>query len=147
MRGNRKQIALILKQYRILKSELKNCEKIYNEYNKSKNILSTIDIGREGGRTNRVSSQTESMALYLADYSESMKKIELQISIIETALECLSIKEKHILMLKYFEELTWNEVANKLELCDKWCKEMRNSAFKKLMKTIPIEVFPCIFFD
>lgn len=147
MRGTRKQIAIILKQYRILKSELKNCEKIYNEYCKTRNILTPIDTTREGGRSNQIHSQTEGIALYLADYSESMKKIELQISIIETALECLSVKEKHILMLKYFDELTWNEVSNKIELCDKWCKEMRNNAFRKLMKTIPVEVFPCVFFE
>lgn len=146
MRGNTRQITLILKQYKMLKSELENTEKIYNQY--SKDILKPVDTSKEYlGKTNSFNSSTENIAIYLLDYSESIEKLKLQIDIIHTSLKCLSEREKEIINLKYFEGKPWREVSNSIELCEKWCKEIKNEAFKKLVRTIPVEIFPSIFFD
>lgn len=146
MRGNARQITLILKQYKMLQSELENIEIIYSQY--SKNILKPVDTTRDYiSKTNAFSSNTENMAIYLLDYKESITKLKLQIDIINNSLKCLDEREKKIINLKYFENNSWREVSNSIELCDKWCKEIKREAFKKLIRTIPVEVFPSIFFD
>lgn len=146
MRGNARQITLILKQYKMLQSELENIEMIYGQY--SKNILKPVDTTRDYiSKTNSFSSNTETMAIYLLDYGESINKLKLQIEVINNALKCLNGREKKIIELKYFEGSTWREVSNSIELCEKWCKEIKKESFKKLIRTIPVEIFPSIFFD
>lgn len=146
MRGNTRQITLILRQYKMLKSELENTEMIYSQY--TKNILKPVDTSRDYiSKTNAFSSNTENMAIYLLDYGESIEKLKLQIEVINTALKCLTDRERIIINLKYFEGNSWREVSNSIQLCDKWCKEIKKEAFRKLIRTIPVEIFPSIFFD
>lgn len=146
MRGNVRQITLILKQYKMLKSELENTVRIYETYEKGG--LRPIDTTMEyTSKTNAFNSSTEKVAIYLMDYGESIKRLKLQIDTIDTALKCLSTREKKIITYKYFEGYSWYEVSCELKLCDKWCKEIKKQAFKKLINTIPVEIFPSIFFD
>ena len=132
----------------MLKSELENIKSIYEQYSKSSNILKTIDTTRDSlSSTNKVSNPTESLALYLVDYKESIERLEIQIKIIENSLNCLTIKEREIVISKYIEGMKWNDVCYKVELSEKWCKEIKKQAFNKLIRVIPVEIFPNIFFE
>ena len=132
----------------MLKSELENIKSIYEQYSKSSNILKTIDTTRDSlSSTNKVSNPTESLALYLVDYKESIERLEIQIKIIENSLNCLTIKEREIVISKYIEGMKWTDVCYKVELSEKWCKEIKKQAFNKLIRVIPVEIFPNIFFE
>lgn len=148
MRGNIRQITLILKQYKMLKSELENTKMIYEEFSKREHLLRPVDTTREAlSKSYVINSSTEDSALSLINYKESIAKLELQISVIDTALKCLTEKEREIIQEKYIENSKWYEVSCKVGLSEKWCKELKNQAYTKLIRVIPIEIYPNIFFN
>ena len=148
MRGSIRQITLILNQFKMLQSELENTKMIYDEYNNSHNILKPVDTTREAlSKSYNITSSTEDLAILLIEYKESIGKLEMQIKAIETALKCLTERERKVVVLKYIEGMKWSEVSDKLGFSEKWCKEIKKQAYNKLIRVLPVEIYPNIFFE
>lgn len=146
MKGSSKEITSILMQYNIMKAELINKQKVYKS--KSKNIGSAVNYSSErSGKTNRIVSETETLAIYLAEYKIDIDDLTLLLEIIDTALNGLTEKERNIVTLKYIDGKPWWKVADELNLSEKWCKIIKKEAYMKLIRSIPIEIFPDIFFS
>lgn len=149
MRGNARQIKLILQQYTVLKAKLSNLEMIYHTYGSKKiRPITAIDTTKEAvSKTYKITSSTEDIALYLLEYKESIEKLQVQISVIDTAMSALTRTENEIITLKFFKNMKWKDISLKIDLSEEWCKKQKNLAFKKLIESIPVEIFPNIFFD
>lgn len=91
---------------------------------------------------NHISNPTEKTAMNIPDYvrkemREYKKEIEqlqkLKCEIVKEVLR-LSLKQKQVIMMFYFQNLRWVQIAEVLHYSERQCKNIRNEAVEKLLE-------------
>lgn len=90
---------------------------------------------------NHISSPTEKTAMNIPDYvRKEMRKYKTEIEQLQK-LKCeivkevlrLSLKQKQVIMMFYFQNLRWVQIAEVLHYSERQCKNIRNEAVEKLL--------------
>lgn len=90
---------------------------------------------------NHISRPTEKTAMNIPDYvRKEMRKYKTEIEQLQK-LKCeivkevlrLSLKQKQVIMMFYFQNLRWVQIAEVLHYSERQCKNIRNEAVEKLL--------------
>lgn len=90
---------------------------------------------------NHISSPTEKTAMNIPDYvRKEMRKYKTEIEQLQK-LKCeivkevlrLSLKQKQVIMMFYFQNLRWVQIAEVLHYSERQCKNIRDEAVEKLL--------------
>lgn len=90
---------------------------------------------------NHISNPTEKTAMNIPDYvRKEMRKYKTEIEQLQK-LKCeivkevlrLSLKQKQVIMMFYFQNLRWVQIAEVLHYSERQCKNIRNEAVEKLL--------------
>lgn len=90
---------------------------------------------------NHISNPTEKAAMNIPDYvrkeireyREEINQLQkLKCEIVKEVLR-LSLKQKQVIMMFYFQNLKWMQIADVLHYSERQCKNIRNEAIERLM--------------
>lgn len=90
---------------------------------------------------NHISNPTEKIAMNIPDYvrkeireyTEEIEQLQkLKCEIVKEVLR-LSLKQKQVIMMFYFQNLRWVQIADLLHYSERQCKNIRDEAVKRLL--------------
>lgn len=90
---------------------------------------------------NHISNPTEKAAMNIPDYvrkeireyREEINQLQkLKCEIVKEVLR-LSLKQKQVIMMFYFQNLKWMQIAEVLHYSERQCKNIRNEAIERLL--------------
>lgn len=82
--------------------------------------------------TNAIYSDIESYVIKKLDDQHELVKLIRKRDIIQSALECLTTKERRIISCKYFENMSDIETAMKFRCSERTIRNIRDEAIEKL---------------
>jgi DNA-directed RNA polymerase specialized sigma24 family protein len=126
-----------LKEYRNIKAEIRAIELDIEELQDEDNIgPSAISYEEKTGKTNRISSQTEYLAISIADKVaklEREKRIkERDIVRIENVLSILGEKEREVIEMKYMKGYKWDTISFRIDRSYQQCWRIEKRALEKI---------------
>lgn len=138
--NNYKKVENLLYNYKMLKISIKNIEEEI-EYLDKECGVSGINYDNTGtSPTNKVNSIVEDTALSISEkkhyLQHKINEIEMQLNKIERAMEGLTDIERIIIEQKYIEGLQWWQIAGQVKYSERWCRQLRTEAIKKLVTGI-----------
>lgn len=122
-----------LENYKPLQASIENMEKEIEEldYFAAKGICLEY-TGRNGYKT----SLTEDAAINIMERKEQLRRAirrtKHNLDKIDRGLETLNEVEKYIIVARYFEGQQWWTIAYRLKYSERWCKELRRRAVKRI---------------
>ena len=90
---------------------------------------------------NHISNPTEKAAINVPDYvrkeirehKEDIEQLQkLKCEIVKEVLR-LSLKQKQVIMMFYFQDLKWAQISDLLHYSERQCKNIRNEAIERLL--------------
>jgi len=116
-----------LKNYPFLKSKIKiTTNKIAYQEDYAAQAIDYSKI--PGGKTNSVYSDVEEFVQNKLDKHPELIELIMEKERIDAALECLTYKEKRLVRYKYFEDMTDNEVSDKMRELELKTFSIRNDS-------------------
>ncbi len=98
--------------------------------------LTVVDLTRPGSRSDFKTSITETEALNATETKERLRQeiaqLKLKLNSIEKALNCLDPSERRVIELRYFNGLSWPQVAAKSGYSERSCFRIREKAVNKV---------------
>ena len=69
----------------------------------------------------------------IREYTEEIEQLQkLKCEIVKEVLR-LSLKQKQVIMMFYFQDLRWVQIADLLHYSERQCKNIRNEAVERLL--------------
>lgn len=128
-----KEVEKWLYNYNTFKTAIENLKIMYLEKEKELEDGRPIQYDKERlSKTNSFSSETEKKAIELATIKGRIEIMENKVKIIDNALNALNETEKKIIDLRYFKGEQWWKIAYSVAFSERWCKEIRRNAVKKI---------------
>lgn len=134
-----KRVESELYSYSVLDKRIKDIE-IEKKILENDIKISTTNFDEKFFSENAFNSNVENNVLMRDEkLATALKKLEIKKAILElkkdkikNAVSSLTMTERKLVQLKYFENLTWQEVAEKLYFTERYCKNLRKVIVKKL---------------
>lgn len=95
---------------------------------KATNVVSLNEYMEQGSD---VASEPNRHSSYFDTPEENIEKVEAK-KILGNALECLTEKEKKVILLYYYEELTLKEISHVLEVSESRISQLHTKALQKM---------------
>lgn len=125
----------LLYSYKVFQVNIENMQSELEEM-KSESHLKGVCFEGEPIQSSDISNPTEKNGLKNISREEMLlKRIESakkKIKTINRSIACLSETEKKIVKMKYIEGKQWYKVAYAANYNERWCKEIRKRAIRKL---------------
>lgn len=126
----------LLKNYKMVKINIKNIEQ---EIEFAKGNIGLKGISYDGistSPTNEVKSSVESTVLSIQEevhfLERNIERLVMQLDKIDRALEGLEEVERTVVIEKYINSKQWWQVASKVCYSERWCKNLRSRAIRKM---------------
>ncbi|TDT63411.1 hypothetical protein [Fonticella tunisiensis] len=126
-----------LYNYKTIKASIENLQRLYAE--KEKEVKEGRPIRYDKDKlspTYAFNSEAENIAIDLATIKSRIERMKAKVEIIETAIEGLNEIEKKIILMKYIEGHHWWRIAYEVRYNERWCRQLKNIALKKLSVAI-----------
>lgn len=122
-----------LYNYNTFKAAIENLKIMYTEKEKELREGHPVQYDKERlSKTNSFISETEERGVELATIKGRIEIMENKIKIMDNALNALNDTEKSIIDLRYLKGEQWWQIANNVMFSERWCKEIRKNAVKKI---------------
>lgn len=132
-----KETEYLLYNYKMFEISIKNMQNEIENLKKEDGASAINYSGIQTSPTNKFSSSTENTALSISeriDYLEhSIKRMKNRLESINEALEGLTEIERDIITKRYIEGSQWYVIAYHVKYTERWCKQLRSKAIKKLI--------------
>lgn len=123
-----------------LKQRIKNLEKMYQE-EESRSEGDSIDYSKDKlCQTYKFNSQTENIAMSLAQIHMTKETLVSRINMLEDSMMILNDIEREVIKLKYFDNEPWFNIAYKVQYSERQARNIRTNAVKKLAAALFGEV-------
>lgn len=132
----------MLGAYTQLSSEIKNLELDIEELEHNYRGVGSIGYEERTGQTYKFNSSVENEVTSRDGKLKHLKDLkrskEIKVEKVKNALEILNDKEMKIIELKYFSERkkSWTNVSRKMDMCEAWCRTLKDRAIKKMVPII-----------
>lgn len=135
-----KKTEALLYNYKTMKAEIKNINleiaELLNEYAGCK----AMTFEEKAAPTNKYNSSVENemiIKIYGPEQLEMKKhKLEVQIEMIDNALEILSDDEMNLIKLRYFNKLPFKTIGERVSMNDIYCISLKTKIINKIIPLI-----------
>ncbi|KNF06988.1 DNA-directed RNA polymerase specialized sigma subunit, sigma24 [Gottschalkia purinilytica] len=126
----------LLYNYNMLKVSIENMNAEIRELESESGVTSIDYESEKIAPTNKIGNPTEEVAIKNITSIDLLKKriekTQDKIDKMDRAIEKLSESEKQIITMRYIDGKQWFEIAYEANYNERWCKELRKRAIKKL---------------
>lgn len=134
-----KETEHLLYNYRMFEISIKNMQDEIEYLKKEDDVRSVGGIRYDDfkpGPTFKITSSVEDVSLSITEtigYLEHIiKRIKSKLESVDRALEGLTDIERKIVSKRYIQGKQWYVVAYEVSYSERWCKQLRTEAIKKL---------------
>lgn len=132
-----KSIEKILKNYNMLKLNIEIADKQLQRLEEDDGLKGVSYDKEQLSKTYKFISATEDTAIEKIIKKDKIEKDKDKsqewISIMDRLINELDDVEKEILKMYYMEGMQWWQIAHKVKYSERWCKELRTKAIRKLV--------------
>lgn len=134
------EIEKLLYDYMTIKMSIVNLERQLQELEGDISVQA-MDLAREASTNSYYgTSSVEELAMIREEKRNKLKrKLTLSkryIFQIDSGMEVLCEAEKQIIELRYFQQYPWYRVAYEAQYNERWCRELKSRALKKMKLAI-----------
>lgn len=138
---NKTTVIKYLKYSRGIDDEIKIKRNIVEDLEMCYDTSAAVNYDGMPKRQNHISNPTEKAAMNIPDYvrkeireyTEEIEQLQkLKCEIVKEVLR-LSLKQKQVIMMFYFQDLRWVQIADLLHYSERQCKNIRNEAVERLL--------------
>lgn len=138
---NKTTVIKYLKYSRGIDDEIKIKRNIVEDLEMCYDTSAAVNYDGMPKGQNHISNPTEKTAMNIPDYvrkeireyTEEIEQLQkLKCEIVKEVLR-LSLKQKQVIMMFYFQDLRWVQIADLLHYSERQCKNIRNEAVERLL--------------
>ncbi len=138
---NKTTVIKYLKYSRGIDDEIKIKRNIVEDLEMCYDTSAAVNYDGMPKGQNHISNPTEKVAMNIPDYvrkeireyTEEIEQLQkLKCEIVKEVLR-LSLKQKQVIMMFYFQDLRWVQIADLLHYSERQCKNIRNEAVERLL--------------
>lgn len=138
---NKTTVIKYLKYSRGIDDEIKIKRNIVEDLEMCYDTSAAVNYDGMPKGQNHISNPTEKIAMNIPDYvrkeireyTEEIEQLQkLKCEIVKEVLR-LSLKQKQVIMMFYFQDLRWVQIADLLHYSERQCKNIRNEAVERLL--------------
>ncbi|MBZ9615312.1 sigma-70 RNA polymerase sigma factor region 4 domain-containing protein [Clostridium estertheticum] len=135
-----KKTEYLLYNYKTMKAEIKNINLEIAELEKEYAGCKATTFEEKSAPTNKFNSSVENemiIRIYGPEELEEKKhKLEVQIEMIDNALETLSDDEMNLIKLRYFNKLQFKAIGERVSMNDIYCISLKTKIINKIIPLI-----------